>query len=280
MASPASAPTASAWTWGRRYLQSNLVVLLFCAFLFFFLLRDQMSLFWRELAVACALAGWQPCFFACVLLRRRLPWLWPAVRTAAVAAFVGWQLFFLVARNTLDFWYTPFKDWCVRRQVWEAGVRPLLDPVDDATRRYGDFNGIDQNWRMFTPPLARSAQFLAARIEFADGSEEVLLSENEPDPQRFIRVGGWRQRRLEDALVYKDRDRLPWDEDRPLCEAYARWSIRRWRERHPEDGRSPARVVLLRRDVAFPQPGADPAAFDPAEVSVIAAFRPDGSLIP
>jgi hypothetical protein len=278
MANPAAPPAADARTWVRRYARSNLVVLLFGGCLFFILLHDQLSLTARCLGAASLLALWQACFAACVLLRRRSPRLWPAARAAAVALFVGWQLFFLVARNALDFWYTPLRDWSVRKDVWDSGVRPVVGPVDDATSRYADFNGIDQNWRMFGPPLARSDQFLAARIEFTDGSDEVLLSENEPDPRGFIRLGGWRQRRLEDALVYKDRTKLPGDEDLPLCEAYARWSIRRWRQRRPDDPRTPARVVLLRRDVSFPGPGDDPAEFEPAEVREIAAFRPDGSL--
>ena len=216
MDNPAPTPDNGAWIWTLRYGCSNLVALLFCVLLFFVLLHDPLSLMARCLGAAGVLAGWQFCFVAVVLLRRRLPRLWPAARTAAVALFVGWQLFFLAARNTLDFWYTPLKDWCVRREVWDGGVRPALDPVDDATRRYGHFNGIDQNWRMFAPPLARSAQFLAARIDFTDGSDAVLLSENEPDPRGFFRVGGWRQRRLEDVLVYKERDRLPGDEDLSL----------------------------------------------------------------
>jgi len=273
-------PTPGVALWLSRYARSNLVVLLFCAVLFFILLHNQLSPIGSALGAGCVLGGWQACFLTVVLLRRRLPGLWPAVRPAAIALFVAWQLFFLAARNVLDFWYTPLKDWCAAHHVWDSGVGPALDPVEDATRRYANFNGIDQNWRMFVPPLARSAQFLAARVEFTDGGEETLLSENEPDPHGYFRLGGWRQRRLEDSLVYKDGARLPWDEDRPLCEAYARWSLRRWRERRPDDPRTPARVVLLRRDIAFPRPGDDPAAFGPAEVAVIAAFGPDGGLAP
>jgi hypothetical protein len=264
----------------RRYAQSNLVVALFCAFLFFFLLRDQLSLIIRESAAVAVLACWQLCFLLCVLTRRRLPWLWPAARNTAVVLFVVWQLFFLLVRNPLDFWYAPLKDWCQDRQIWNDRIGPYLDRVDDATRRYGNFDGIDQNWRMFTPPLTRYATFLAVRIEFADGPDDVLLSENEPDPQRFFRFGGWRQRKLEDVLAYKQPKDLAGDADLPLCEAYVRWSLRRWQDAHPDDPRTPDRVVLLRRDIALPQPGADASVFAPADVTVVGAFQPDGSLAP
>jgi len=152
--------------------------------------------------------------------------------------------------------------------------------VDDATRHYGNFNGIDQDWRMFTPPLSRSAVFLAARVEFTDGSDDVVLSEGEPDPHGFFRFGGWRQRKLEYELAYKDPADLASDEDLPLCQASARRFLRRWRDGHPDDQRTPARVVLLRRSIDLPKPGADPGAFPPADVSVIGTFLPDGSLAP
>ena len=160
------------------------------------------------------------------------------LKTAVVVLFVGWQLFFLAIRNPLDFWYKPIKQWCQDAHIWPS-VQRVLDPVDDTTRHYANFFGIDQNWRMFVPPLARSAPFLAARIEFTDGTSEVLRSDNEPNPLSYFRLGGWRQRKLEDSLVYKTPEELPGDEDLPLWEAYARWSVRRWRQRHPDDLRIP-----------------------------------------
>ena len=140
----------------------------------------------------------------------RISWVrsaWRWFKTGVVVLFVCWQLFFLVVRNPLDFWYASFKKWCEEEKIWDDdkdpayGVKPLLDPIDDVTLHYGNFGGIDQNWRMFTPPLARYAYFLAARIEFAEGGEEVIRSENEVDPRGYFRFGGWRQRKLEDYLV-------------------------------------------------------------------------------
>ncbi len=200
-------------------------------------------------------------------------------KTAAVVLFVVWQLFVLLVRNPLDFWYTPLKHWCEEKNIWER-AKLVVDPVDKATSCYANFCGIDQNWKMFVPPLARSASFLAARVEFTDGTDELLRSDNEPEPLSYFRFGGWRQRKLEDYLVNKAPDELPGDDELPLWEAYARWSVRRWRQRHPDDDRVPARVTLLRRVVTFPEPSEDPSVYEEAEVSTVGVFRPDGSLVP
>jgi hypothetical protein len=215
-----------------------------------------------------------------------LRWTWRWFKTGVVVLFVCWQLFFLFVRNPLDFWYAPFKEWCQKEKIWDAdddpryGVKPLLDPVDDTTLHYGNFAGIDQNWRMFTSPLARYDYFLAARIEFVEGGDEVIRSENEVDPRGYFRFGGWRQRKLEDYLVTNKSELWPGNDELPIWEAYARWSVRRWRERFPDDTRTPAHVVLIRRDFNFPKPTEDPAAFAEPEVYTIGTFLPDGRLVP
>jgi hypothetical protein len=266
-------------TWARRYLQSTALALVVCAFLFFLLLRDQISLEWRVAGALAALALWQGFFLTCFLWQDRFPRMWPRAKTTAVFLFVGWQMFFLIVRNPLDFWYAPIKNYCVDHLIWES-VKKGLDPVDDATRHYGNFTGIDQNWRMFVPPMARSASFLAARVEFTDGTDVLLRSDNEPDPLSYFRFGGWRQRKLEDYLVYKTPENLPGDDELPLWEAYARWCVRRWREGSPDDSRTPARVVLLRRVITFPEPSENPSVYEEAAVSTVGVFHPDGSLAP
>jgi hypothetical protein len=266
-------------TWARRYAQATALVLILCAFLFFLLLRDSIPLAWRVVGAIVALAGWHAFFLSCLLWQDRFPRMWPVAKTVAVVLFVSWQMFFLIVRNPLDFWYAPIKTYCVEHHLWES-VKTGLDPLDDATRHYGNFSGIDQNWRMFVPPMARSAPFLAARIEFTDGTDDVQRSDNEPDPLAFFRYGGWRQRKLEDYLVYKTPDELPGDEELPLWEAYARWSVRRWRERHPDDLRIPERVVLLRRVITFPEPSENPSVYEEASTSTVGVFHPDGSLAP
>lgn len=133
---------------------------------------------------------------------------------------------------------------------------------------------------MFAPPLARYDYFLAARIEFIEGGVEVIRSENEPDPRGYFRFGGWRQRKLEDYLVTNTSELSPGNEELPLWEAYVRWSVRRWREQHPDDTRTPARVLLLRRDFTFPNPTEDPAVFAEPKVYTLGTFLPNGSLVP
>jgi hypothetical protein len=280
MANPIPPDNGSArLTWTRRYLQSTALALVICAFLFFLLLRDQISLEWRVAGGLAALALWHGFFLTCFLLPDRFPRLWSRAKTTVIALFVSWQMFFLIVRNPLDFWYTPIKGWCEEKKIWH-GVKEVLDPVDDATRHYGNFAGIDQNWSMFVPPMARSASFLAARVEFTDGTEDLLRSDNEPDPLGYFRFGGWRQRKLEDYLVYKTPEELPGNDELPLWSAYARWSIKRWRERWPDDPRIPARVVLLRRVISFPEPSEDPSVYEEPAAYTVGVFHPDGSLAP
>jgi hypothetical protein len=215
-----------------------------------------------------------------------LRWTWRWLKTGVVFLFVCWQLFFLLVRNPLDFYYTSIQEWCQANKIWDDasdpnyGVRPILDPIDDATRHYGNFAGIEQNWQMFTPPLARYTYFLAARIDFAEGGEEVIRSENEVDPRGYFRFGGWRQRKLEDYLVSKKGELWQGNEELPLWEAYVRWSVRRWRERFPDDLRTPKEVVLFRRDFNFPKPTEDPSVFAEPEVYTVGVFLPDGRLAP
>lgn len=132
---------------------------------------------------------------------------------------------------------------------------------------------------MFSPPVARGAPFLAVQIHFDDGSEELLLADNEPDPTSYFRIGGWRQRKLEDYMVYGEETSLATDEELPLWEAYVRWRVKRWRQSNPGDTRNPAWVVLLRRRMPFPELGDAPDLFPPIRVHEIGKFRPDGKLI-
>jgi hypothetical protein len=201
------------------------------------------------------------------------------LKVAAVAGFVLWQLFFLVVRNPLDFWYKPLKGWLRDEDLWDSSAKFVVDPADDATTYYGDYTGIDQNWKMFTPPLARTATFLGVRVEFADGTSDVVASENEPaDPQSYFRYGGWRQRKLEDQMAFSTPGSLWGEPERALWEAYARWSLRRWKAAHPNDPRTVTHVVLIGRRFTFPKPDEDPSAVGGPEESTGGTFLPDGTL--
>jgi hypothetical protein len=218
--------------------------------------------------------------------------VWRVGKVTLLTLFVCWQLFFLAFRNPVDLWEDDFKKWAAKKwsKEWEQ-IEPYLDkyfkPLDKLTTGYARFAGVEQGWSMFTPNMARGCSFLAARIEFTDGTEAVLRSPNEPaweaddvglaraaialardpndpkfrfdgeppkpfKPKPFFRIGCWRHRKLEDALAFASQDDLPSKDDLPLYQRYVRWSVRRWQEANPGDKRKVFRVVLIRRRFEFP----------------------------
>jgi hypothetical protein len=197
------------------------------------------------------------------------------VRTA-VFLFVAWHLLFFAVRNPLDLWSEPITEWLKEHGWWER-YGDAVRRVDRLTDRYAKGVGCEQGWVMFRPPMARAASFLAVRFEFTDDSRDTTSSENEPDPRRFFRLGGWQTRKLEDQLLDPPDD-LAKAPSLPAWEGYARYALRRWKERHPDDPRQVRRIVLVRRRIAFPWPGQPPGAYEPATEKDIAAFGPDGRL--
>ena len=160
--------------------------------MFRLLTRDLMPQRWLWVGAGVVAAGCQAFFAACLLLRKRAPWLWPAAKVGAVALFVAWHLFFFLFRNPLDLWDKPVEDWCARWPWWKDAA-PYYDKTDRVTRKYGNFFGIEQGWKMFPPPLARAGYFLDADVTFTDGSTETFTSDNELDLADHLRLGGWRQ---------------------------------------------------------------------------------------
>jgi hypothetical protein len=207
--------------------------------------------------------------------RTRVARLWRFTRTAVVFLFVAWHLMLLLVRNPLDLWYEPIRAWAEKQSGWERHGR-MFRRVDIVTWKYANLVGCEQGWTMFTPPLARRAPFLGVRIEFADGSSELVRSFNEPDPTSFFRVGGWQMRKLEDYLGHSFPDDLDKDPNWPLWPSYAQHALRRWQGRNPDDPRPPRRLVLLRRFIYFPEPGAGPAEYDEPTERVLVVFHPDG----
>jgi hypothetical protein len=209
--------------------------------------------------------------------RTRLARCWRFAKAWLVATFVCWHLFFLVVRNSLDLGRYQQRTWLQKRDWWTT-VGPVYQPADRATENYSNFTGVRQGWSMFSPPLARSVEFLTVRLDFTDGSEEMVYSENEPDPTDFLRVGGWRQRRLEDYMADTRTDSLREHRERPLFESYVRWCIRRWQQAHPDDPRTLAGAVLLGRTFLLPKPEDDPHNIRASTVYPLGAFGPDGNL--
>jgi hypothetical protein len=261
--------------------------------------------------------------------------VWPSATRryamgALVTIFVLWHVFFLAFRNPIDLWWEDVEKWLNKKTWWtkdgdkkdakslEQEFNTYFKPADKLTRGYGRFFGIEQGWSMFTPNMARGVSFMAARIEFTDHSEVVIRSPNEPvweaddasgdakatklyKPKPFFRLGGWRQRKLEDELAFTTPDDLPQKDDLPLFARYVQWSVRRWREANPEDKRKPERVVLIRRRFPLPpyneeglmevmldrmneMPRADqktqPPIYREPEIYTIGYFNPDGTLRP
>jgi hypothetical protein len=194
-------------------------------------------------------------------------WRW--LRTALVVLFVVWHLFFLLFQNLVALW---------REEILSIlpEPHPGFDRVEEAAYWYGSALGISQGWRLFAPPLASQTWFLAVRLEFEDGSLETLTSETIPDPTSFLRLGGWRQQKLEDRLCYPQQDMLSASENGLLLRAYLRWSVRRWRHYHPDDLRRLARLTLLRRTVSFRAPDEDPHAPPQVREEVLGSFTPEG----
>jgi hypothetical protein len=206
----------------------------------------------------------------------RLARLWRRLTRAAVCLVVAWHLFFFAVRNPLDLWYEPISKWLKKRGWWQRWGGSF-QRVDRFTWKYGNFVGCEQRFVMFSPPMARRVVFLAVRYEFADGSREVLLSDNEPDPTYFFRFGGYQTRKLE-RYLQSPPDELDRSAEWPLWEGYARHALRRWRQRHPDDPRRLRRLVLVQRAIALPRPGKPLGAFDPPTETDLVAFGPDGRL--
>ena len=118
------------------------------------------------------------------------------------------------------------------------------------------------------------------RIEFTDGSSELLRSKVEPDPTAFFRVGGWQQRKHEDYLLNHAEDDMAKNPELPLWEANARRALRRWRTAHDSDARKVDHVVLVRRYIYFPTPEQDPRQYEPAKETGVLRFDAEGRMLP
>ncbi len=217
--------------------------------------------------------------------------LWRRAVRSLVFVFVCWQLAVMVVRSPLDMLREPLHEWAGRQPWWQDGLpwwaeqHALLDRLDRATFVHSRLTGTEQGWGLFGGNRDRWVGFLAARIEFADGSQPFeVRSPNEPDPRSFFRLGGARLRKLENCLVHRTgADEIGHCDDLPLYQAHVRWAVRRWRQQAPADQRTPARVVLLRRYLVFPGPDDGLGTFDnwqPWAPDELAAFGPDGDLQP
>jgi len=190
-----------------------------------------------------------------------------------VFAFVAWHLTFLTFRNSVALWSPEPIPWS-ERQPWK---RLQIDKFDRATAVYGNVLGIEQRWRMFGS-LPRARSFPAVRIDFADGSSAVVRAESEPGLPRYLRIGGCRQRKMEIYLASWTAEEDARGDETLLWANYARRAFRRWKAEAGEGSREPVRLVVLRRRLEHLPPGATER--EPAQVTEIVAFTPDGRLLP
>jgi hypothetical protein len=202
---------------------------------------------------------------------------WPI--KVLVFCFVCWHLFALVVRNPLDLWSDEIQTWAKEDERWEQW-KPTYTGFDKWTKAYNKFTGCEQGWSMFTPQLARTAPFLTVRIEFSDGTNEVIPSLNAVDPQSFFRFGGARLRKLETSLYRRTPEKVANSDERPVYAAYVRWAVRRWQQQSPGDKRQPIRVHLYKIRYLFPQPDEDPHHITEGETDPVGTFDPQGKLLP
>lgn len=204
--------------------------------------------------------------------------IWHWIVRGVIILFVSWHLFALLVRNPMDLWEKGIERWA-KEQPWWEDWGEIWEETEKVTRRYCKLTGCEQGWSMFTPNLARSAPFLAARIVFDDGSDALLLSPGEPDPKGYFRLSGSRLRKLETAIYGTKPDEIATSEDYPLFQQYVRWCLRRWRSAHLDDTRIPVRVEVLKRRFTFPTPEEDPKTPPSLETTVLGTFDTQGNLI-
>jgi hypothetical protein len=221
-------------------------------------------------------------------------------RGVAVFAFVGFHLVVLAIRNPLDLWDKEIRQ--ALHELPPRGCAAAADPdaepnnywsdktfrerykkADRFTWVYTNAVGLEQRWTMFSPPMARKGDFLAVRLQFTDGSQETLYSDNEPrDPTSYFRLGGWQFRKLEDYLAWPGEGALSdaRNPERRLWESYARYAIGRWKQARPNDPRQVRSAVFVRRRLYFPEPGQTHDDVPPPYEKDVATFDADGKLLP
>ncbi len=137
---PPLPPRASWWVWLGRDAVSTALLFFLYFYMFTLLSRDLVPRDRLWAGAWAVVGGCQLFFVLCVALQRRLPWLWPFVKRAAIVLFVVWHLFFLVFRNPLETFagQAGQKRMVRSKQGWWKEVRPYYDKTDRATRKCGN----------------------------------------------------------------------------------------------------------------------------------------------
>jgi len=174
-------------------------------------------------------------------------------------------------RNMIDLTPDKAQEWCERQGIWDD-----LETLNKAQLICEKRSGIDQGWKMFGSPVARSSPYAAVKIEFDDERFAYQRSSNEQkDPAKYFRLGNWRIRKFEHFLVTKWSESYanPKSKYGLLWKRFVHWRLDVWQKLHPNDPRKPVRLHLVTRRFTFPKPSADPTHFDPPKIKVIATFK-------
>lgn len=123
--------------------------------------------------------------------------------------------------------------WNMPSSELKDSVRPLVSP-------YIMTVGLSQSWKLFSPNPVRTTRELYARVEYADGSEDVWRP---PDGVLLDSYRSYRWRKWA-AELRKNSSEEKWE---PAAAFIARQS--------PRTGTVPTSVTLVRRWADVPAPG-------------------------
>jgi hypothetical protein len=116
-----------------------------------------------------------------------------------------------------------------------GSLRAATQPIRSAT-------GINQNWRVYSPPRALSA-YVEAHVDYSDGTTSVYPIPGRPGIGTFI-----------DYRWQKYMEVIRPDSGAPFWPAFAKYVADRARA----EGRDPVRVTLIRRWAETDPPGPGP----------------------
>ncbi len=175
--------------------------------------------------------------------------------------------------------------------VWEMQER-----IGDISDFYRQLTGQPQNWGLFAPNVTRGGSFPAIKLRFDDKATESLLSHNEPeDYERYLRVGDFRMRRLEETLTLDlveeddvaagsvDEQRRTSIRDyvrdyRANIRAFLRWKLKAWQQNN-EHRDEPVAVELWLRSYRIRPPGDGPSPWRSLPPFCVARWKPRDDVV-
>lgn len=202
------------------------------------------------------------------------------------------QVVCLVIANAVDF----ERELAALSEGSEHPIKYLAIPraAERVADSWAQLTGQRQNWALFAPGVNTDPTFPAVEFRWDPGAggtnderfrqpaAAIWLSDNEPtNLDRFLRIGGFRLRRLENVITI-DTTRPATDmvialrghvrQNGDLLFAYLKWRLDAFRRAHP-DVSTPRQVILLLRRFHINEPGSRPRWAGPY-VQIAARWRP------